>query len=471
MLTRLEVSGFKNLLDLKVNFSPFTCVAGPNGAGKSNLADAIQFLSLLASLDLMSAARDVRSSNRGISDPRLLFFTDGEHRVETISLAAEMIVPREVRDDFSRSAKASSTYLRYEIELGYREPAEQDLAGGLVLRRETLGYIQKGEAHKHLLWPHSKQLFRDAVVHSDRRGPDFISTDLAADGTRTIRVHQDGGRRGPPRPAPAEGALRTVVCLTATESEPTILAARREMQSWRMLALEPSAMRSPDSFDTSPYVTASGAHLAAALFRQAMARRDGAAADPEQAYSQIANQLSRLIAVRSITVEKDDKRSLLTLLLQQPGGGFLPASSLSDGTLRFLALSILGRDPEVQGLLCMEEPENGIHPERLPAMVELVRGLAVDPQQPPGPDNPLRQVLVNTHSPSFVQLQNPDDLLFAKPVTVRGPSGRPVQTLRLFPLRDTWRTRAGQSGVSEAEVLSYLTQPPGAQLRFNERGE
>ena len=45
MLTRLEVKGFKNLLDMQVDFGPFTCIAGANGIGKSNIFDAIEFLS------------------------------------------------------------------------------------------------------------------------------------------------------------------------------------------------------------------------------------------------------------------------------------------------------------------------------------------------------------------------------------------------------------------------------------------
>ena len=49
MLTRLQVSGFKNLVDVDVRFGPFTCIAGANGTGKSNLFDAIQFMSRLAS--------------------------------------------------------------------------------------------------------------------------------------------------------------------------------------------------------------------------------------------------------------------------------------------------------------------------------------------------------------------------------------------------------------------------------------
>lgn len=56
MLTRLKVSGFKNLVGLDVRFGAFTCIAGGNGIGKSNLFDAIRFLSALADRPLMEAA-------------------------------------------------------------------------------------------------------------------------------------------------------------------------------------------------------------------------------------------------------------------------------------------------------------------------------------------------------------------------------------------------------------------------------
>ena len=56
MLTRLKVSGFKNLVDVDVRFGPFTCIAGANGTGKSNLFDAIGFLSALADKPLVQAA-------------------------------------------------------------------------------------------------------------------------------------------------------------------------------------------------------------------------------------------------------------------------------------------------------------------------------------------------------------------------------------------------------------------------------
>jgi predicted ATPase len=58
---------------------------------------------------------------------------------------------------------------------------------------------------------------------------------------------------------------------------------------------------------------------------------------------------------------------------------------------RFLALAVLELDPEAQNLLCLEEPENGIHPERIPAMLKLLQDIATDVDEPIGPDNPLRR--------------------------------------------------------------------------------
>ena len=119
MLTRLEVDGFKNLLDFKLDFGPFTCVAGANGVGKSNLFDAIRFLSLLADHTLMESALRVRGTGLESGDIRDIFWTKNGHQTESIWMAAEMIVEPEVRDDFGRSAEATSTYLRYELLVSY----------------------------------------------------------------------------------------------------------------------------------------------------------------------------------------------------------------------------------------------------------------------------------------------------------------------------------------------------------------
>ncbi|NJQ05892.1 AAA family ATPase [Streptomyces lonarensis] len=467
MLTRLEVHGFKNLLGLSLDLGPFTCIAGENGTGKSNIFDAIQFLSLLADQSMMEAAQEVRGVHgERHGDPRDLFwkgFEPGDHRM---GFAAEMVVPLEIEDDFGRAAKATTTFLRYELEIGYQEPSGLDRFGRLTLLREELSHITKGKAPRHLLFPHSAKQFRNHVIRGQRSGAPFISTTTET-GESVVKVHQDGGSRGQPKPAAASRAPATVVSTITSSDDPTILAARREMQSWRRLALEPSALRRSDRYVDPQRMGADGSHLPATLFRVA---HDTPGADPSQVFARVAGRLSDLtgIHVRDIDVDQDEVRQLLTVNVREVAGMTLPARSLSEGTLRFLALCVLLEDTSVYGLVCMEEPENGIHPANLNAMVALVQDLAVDTTEQPGSGNPFRQVLINTHSPGVVQLVNPDDLLFADTSLHVSDDGALNRVLRLRPLADTWRAvRTGSDFVTKADVLPYLTIPVGAQLTLD----
>ena len=95
MLTRLQVSGFKNLVDVDVRFGPFTCIAGANGTGKSNLFDAIQFLSRLASDTFVDAAASIRAEEEEATSVQSLFHRIGSEYADSISFTAEMIIPDE----------------------------------------------------------------------------------------------------------------------------------------------------------------------------------------------------------------------------------------------------------------------------------------------------------------------------------------------------------------------------------------
>ena len=51
----------------------------------------------------------------------------------------------------------------------------------------------------------------------------------------------------------------------------------------------------------------------------------------------------------------------------------VPSSRLSDGTLRYLCLLAILCDPAPAPLICLEEPELGLHPDVLPGLAELLR--------------------------------------------------------------------------------------------------
>jgi predicted ATPase len=473
MLTRLEVNGFKNLANLRVELGPFTCIAGENGAGKSNVFDAIQLLSLLADRSLMEAAQEVRSTrDQRTGDPRDLFWDGHQARSPQMAFAAEMIVPREIEDDFGRPAKASITFLRYEVEIGYEPAQGLEKIGRLVLLREQLRHINIGDAPSHIRFPHSVRDFRARVVQGRRSGQAFISTSDRGD-DRIITIHQDGGSRGQPRPASAIRAPATVVSTVTGADDPTILAARREMQGWRRLALEPSALRAADRYTDPRVMGTDGRHLPATLFRIATTPEQGESAPhPQDIYARVAERLASLtgVSVRRLRVDADDARELLTIQLEEAGGIELPARSLSEGTLRFLGLCVLLEDTTVRGVICMEEPENGIHPANIPAMVQLAQDLAVDPSRAPDEDNPFRQVIINSHSPAVVQLVDPNNLLYASTAVVGRADSRPKRALTLRPLVNTWRATSPMSTeppVGMADLLPYLTNPPGTQLRLD----
>lgn len=463
MLTRLKVTGFKNLVDVDVRFGPFTCIAGVNGVGKSNLFDAIMFLSALADKPLLDAAKSVRDEEGRTSDIRALFHCVGNEFDTQMTFEVEMIVPLKGTDDLGQEAHATITSLRYAITIGYRSDNGHRL-GGLELLREELTHINKGDASKHFLFPHSVSNWRNSAVIGRRSGGDFISTEGEGK-ERVIKLHQDGGGGGKPRSFLAANLPRTVLSNTNAAENPTALMAKREMQSWRLLQLEPAALRKPDEISAPAKLGADGSHLAATLYHlpKTQFHSEQKNNDTDKAatslYAQVANRLSDLIDdVKEISVDYDEKRELLTAIVTGRDGTPHSARALSDGTLRFLALAVLELDVEASGLICLEEPENGIHPERIPAMLNLLQDIAMDADEPIGSDNPLRQVIINTHSPAVVA-QIPDDSLLVAESVDMSLSGKRYKAVRFSPLPDTWRHKkeGGEMAVvSKGRLLSYL---------------
>src|SRR5262249_23554872 len=144
--------------------------------------------------------------------------------------------------------------------------------------------------------------------------------------------------------------------------------------------------------------------------------------------------------IHELRVRDDPRTETWTLEVRGKDRVFHPAGSLSDGTLRFLVLAALAIDPSTRGIVCLEEPENGIHPERIGDMIQLLKDIAVDPTYKVDEDNPLRQVLINTHSPVVVQNVHPNDLIYIdEERIVRGSSAGKVATLRVPA--GTWRSR------------------------------
>lgn len=439
MLTRLRVKGFKNLVDAEVTFGPFTCIAGANAVGKSNFFDAIIFLKDLASLPIIEAAVRVRDPSSRGGEIVSLFSQSKLGSARRMEFDCDMIVPLQVVDDFGRQCQPSITYLNYKLAFSLDE--DDEVAGPkLSLASEELTYIQKGDAASRLGFPHRPK-FRNSIVVGRRTAPLISSED---EGLHVVvKLHQDGGSSGPAFRVPAKNSPRTILGGTNTNDQPTVLAARREMQSWMLLQLEPTALRRPDNFSADPHITPNGEHLPSTLARLGTD-------------ATVASELAELLPdVRSISVDIDEGRRLRTLTVQTRDGINYPARALSDGTLRFLALAVLRSDSEAGRLLCLEEPENGIHPSRISAILVLLQEMSADAEDVVDEDNALRQVIINTHSPIVVQSLPFDSLVLAKSYIANGS----YQTV-FEALEGTWRTSKDSAhqmqSASLGDLLGYL---------------
>jgi predicted ATPase len=90
-------------------------------------------------------------------------------------------------------------------------------------------------------------------------------------------------------------------------------------------------------------------------------------------------------------------------LIEVPLKSPLPAKRLSDGTLRFLALATILSQPHPPPLICLEEPELGMHPD----MIRMVAKMIVDAAE-------RTQLMITTHSEHLLTaLQDDFDALFA----------------------------------------------------------
>ncbi len=462
MLLRLRIQGFKNLRNADIRFGPTTCFLGPNGVGKSNVFDAIQFLRHLADDEIHKAAETIRQPAEGAFSP--LDLVTNRDASTSMRLTADMLVPLVAEDDFHQEVKPTASLLTYTVGFGYRAKENR-----LVLVEEELKHHKKGDATKVLLFPHSRA-FRDSTVTAGRFGKAFISTTIE-DGQPRIHLHGDGGSRG--RPVLAGPSPRTILGGTGSMEYPTVIAARREMASWHSVHLEPSSLRTPDRFGENSPVDEYGRHIAATLRRLGRARNpsgdglhaaEGNVDGMVQVCTEAANQLARLVdGVQALRVRDDEARQHHVVEVQfRDSDMWMPPRALSEGTLRFLALVTMQMDARSSRVLCVEEPENGIEPNGIPALLRLLRDYAVDPDEPvTSEDNPLRQVVLNSHSRDVVRELHAHEVLFVE--AVQSQEGR-FATVRSVDYPEVWRP--DENRVSHEYFRQWIGGLPRGQTTF-----
>lgn len=224
--------------------------------------------------------------------------------------------------------------------------------------------------------------------------------------------------------------------------------------NWRILEPSPRAMRVVSStYDTAP-LAEDGKNLGAVLGRIAR--------DPESWYDFRADAVALLPDLVDITVAANTEWGQWDVWLQHQHEHRVPPGAASAGTLRILALLAAAHDPAHAGLLMIEEPENGLHPTRVPQLLSRLKDRTSDPAALTSGDG--QQILITTHSSVALAAaleDAPDSVVFLDTVT-RFRDGLP-------PHRLTRARKVADSGergafVTPVEVRKYL-DPVGRYAR------
>ncbi len=381
MITYINISGFKSFHNFEIAFTPLTVIAGVNASGKSNLFDAFHLLSRLAETDLKTAF----SEQRGNPDELFTQYSDDEFAKE-MKFTVEMLVNRKIRDNWGGEVELNNTRLRYRLNIARSNNGYGFQA--LKITQESLEKIKPEEDiwGKEKLPKQARGLWKTLKAGGSREP--FIKTETEGD-TLAIKIRQDGGHGG--KATPAYAASQTVLGGVNSVDFRHAFAVKEEMRNWQFLQLNPEDLREPTRQDAAlkDEITSSGKNLAAALFRIKQ--------DDPYSLREISRKLNSFLpGFTEVDVYDDSANRQYLIKLKGEDGKWFSSRVLSEGTLRLLALCVLEYDMKYTGLLCFEEPENGIHPFRIKAMAQLLKSLSATFDEE---DDLLRQIVVNTHSP------------------------------------------------------------------------
>lgn len=447
MLTRIEIDGFKTFEGFALDLQPFSAIVGPNASGKSNLFDAIRFLSLLAQYDVRTAMQGLRGQ------PEELFRRTQDGLSHQMRFAVEVRLDAEGEDAFGTTYAINAQRLRYEIGLTLKSDSD-GLARGVFVSFENCTAIPKHEERSIGI--------SGAGLSYSRRTTPFIEMEGVEAGSRAFLIRQDGltsdgktTKRGNPLRLPAVEASRTALSTITTAEFRHLYALRSLFTSTRFLEINPQAAHRPSDRLEEKSLRSDASNLAAVLAHL----RDETRTEqrPDGVISDISIDLCSLIpSVRSVKVFNDPNAKEYSFDILMSDRLQFSARVISDGTLRLLALLAVLNDPKRRGILCFEEPENGVHEGRIGSLVELLREAVSATAQVE--DEPLFQVLVNTHSPAVMMALDDTEIIAADSVRAIDPDKRRsvVRTRMRTGLRSDALSLDPETDLNRLEVQNLL---------------
>ncbi len=388
MLEYMKIEKFRSFDFVELELSSLNVVIGPNGSGKTNLLDVF----LLAAEAAYGRLSEAFAKRGGIDE----------------------VVYRGNPGDifFEFRFGAQQAFLEERLPVTYKLMVKS------VSANPRVWYEQLSKGPDPL---HAKPLF---LMHRDKDGCMFRSIET---GLR----EKIGTEEGKALESESELAIYQV---KDQDKYPTPYKLLRQMQEWVLYrdidVGDDAPIRQPSLIRSTFRLAADGSNLVSVLF------------SIQQQHPATWKEIEELLETvypefHSITFTPgggDGK--LLLRWWERPyekEGGF-SANLLSDGTLKLLCLLAILKSPDPPPLICIDEPELGLHPDWVKLVAELLQSAASR-----------TQLLVATHSPQLVSKLTPEQVLVAekqdgastfKPLSKENLSA----WLSEFSLADLWLT-------------------------------
>jgi predicted ATPase len=388
MLKSLRLENFKSFKNAELSLGDLTVLVGTNASGKSNIRDAFRFL---------------HGISRGYSIADIIGgkYEDGVQQWQGIRGGTKEIVYRGANSfaisvHFSVDDGEQKSELEYFIQLGLdttHNPFPYIKKEYLYCNQKTDPIFESSFNLNHPVYPNSSQIhFLDYLgdytldIETDEDIYEHLVYDYLANHIPVLAQVAKGAKPyGELDREQFSHSIAKRVCEIA-------LNAISEM---RFLDLSPDVMRFP-TFAGQNVLGDRGENLSSVMLDIC---RD------ETRKAILLDWLQSLTPMDAKDFDfPEDFTGKVLLRIEEASGQKTTAYSASDGTLRFLGLlaALLGN--QRSRFYFFEEPENGIHPNRLSLLLQLMQQEVA---------NSSMQIVITTHSPLLLNFLSPESLEYA----------------------------------------------------------
>ncbi len=353
-IEKIRVKNFKVYQDTEIRDLPNMCVfLGANGSGKSTLFEVFGFLS-----DALKSNVKTALNKRG-----------GFKEVYSRNGSGDIEIEIKFRNPESEGKK--QPLITYELSVG------QNAMNQPIVTSEILSYRrgQWGRPYRFLEFSHGKG---NAIINEN----EFESAKQEFEEKREEQTLDSPD-------------ILAIKGLGQFQKFQAINSFRRLLDNWYVSNFQIQAAQNIEDTGLSEHLSTSGDNLAQVtkfIYENY----------PSTFQSILDKMKQRVPGIDKVeATETIDGR----IVLQFSDGSFKDpfiSRFVSDGTIKMFAYLVLLNDPKPHPLLCIEEPENYLHPELLLELAEEFREYA----------NRGGQVFISSHSPDFVSALELDELFW-----------------------------------------------------------